>query len=287
MCYYIANKGERNMPTCGRVIEIGENRGPFDQRFSIKVAPGALRNHFLSLLRLWFPRSVNAVEGETWNEIILVTSDVEQRESVLRTLRLLKHAVTIDDEADVSHALAIHRYPDIKQRSYVGNLVYHAKYTSYPNHHESELCDLLLTFFLAHTPYRHATHITSPPSHHGTSWSGIAGKLATCIGTNENLQPVHVISSPRNPQKNAEDPSDCSEILGTFRVQGRVDGAIVLVIDDFYGAGCTLAEMARVLRAAGAYKVLSLTGSKTAKGCRGLPPESENWPDWIPTEVLG
>ena len=287
MCYYVANEGERDMPTCGRVIAFGETLGSVDWRFSVKVAPGTLRNNFLSLLQLWFPRSVNAVEGDKWDEITLVTSDMGQRESVLRALRLLNHAVTIDDDADVSHALAIHRYGDIGQRSYVGNLVYQAKYTPHPFLHESELGRLMLTFFLAHTPYRGATHITSPPSHDGSPWSGTAGKLATRIGANENLLPMNVISSPRNPRKNAEHPGDCSEILGTFQAKERLDGAIVLVIDDLYGAGCTLTEMARVLRAAGASKVLSLSGSKTAKGCRGLRPKSENWPDWSPTEVLG
>ena len=54
-------------------------------------------------------------------------------------------------------------------------------------------------------------------------------------------------------------------VKGAFRVQNfeRIKGKTILLLDDLYDSGATLNECTRVLKAAGAQKVLVLTLTRT------------------------
>ncbi len=226
-------------------------------------------------------------EGEKRNEVVLVTQNRELRDKVNKLLNVLSQTVTIDDHADLSYALAIHRYMDIHSRSYVGDLVHKGKYWLQASEDQLELADAMLGFIDAHPGFSGVSRVSCPPSSSGNRWAGLTGFLADHVSRKLNLPKVAIEGPTRRPRKQTEHLDDCSDVHGTFWVSERIQGETILVVDDLYGAGCTTNEAVRVLRLAGARRVFALAGSKTATRCNGLSPESENWPDWIPSEAFG
>jgi len=68
------------------------------------------------------------------------------------------------------------------------------------------------------------------------------------------------------PQKDMRNPAQKqANVAGAFAVSGPVRGLRLLVLDDLYGSGATLAEVARVLKRAGATAVLVLTLTRTMR----------------------
>ena len=273
------------MPICGRVEEFREESSTQRWKFRVTVAEGKLLSHIASVFQSSFRSGIIVREDDAQKEIVLVTQSRELRGQVRRVLSVLSQAVTIEDHADLSHALAIHRYPDIESHSYVGDLVQKAKYRQ-TSVEQLELADAMLGFIDAHPGFSGVSRVSCPPSSSGNRWAGLTGFLADHVSRNLNLPKVAIEGPTRRPRKQTEHLDDCSDVHGTFWVSERIQGETILVVDDLYGAGCTTNETVRVLRLAGARRVLSLAGSKTAKRCNGLSPESENWPDWIPSEAF-
>lgn len=87
------------------------------------------------------------------------------------------------------------------------------------------------------------------------------------LGACGKIQPV-------KEQKSLEQDLEIlwDNVHGKFMVVTPVRDKSVIILDDLYGSGITLGEVARACRAAGAKSVLSLAATKTAKFCNGLSP---------------
>ena len=275
------------MPQCGRIVDVTEH--PHDDSWTLTIRPSSLRDRVAAVLNSSFQSGVEVVGSREQHDgkIAIRTQNAQVRSAMPKLLELLSRSVTIADDADVSHAIAIHRYADIEEHSYVGELVQRAKYFDQPLAETAELTAAVLTVIEAHPAYQRATHVTCPPSSSGKSGAGLAAHLAGAISQRLAITQLAIWGPERAPRKQTDSLDDCAEVHGTFRVSVPLRGATVLVVDDLYGAGCTSDEAVRALRAAGARHVLVLACSKTAKRCNGLPANADDWPDWIPSEVLG
>jgi predicted amidophosphoribosyltransferase len=69
----------------------------------------------------------------------------------------------------------------------------------------------------------------------------------------------------RAPAKHMELIDRAAALEGQFRCPADVPGQRILIVDDVYSTGTTMQETARVLRAAGAVGVSSLTAVRTMR----------------------
>ncbi len=279
------------MPRCGRMdlIESSEMLGRW--RFVATVLPLSLRTKLMRTLQMALGDQVVVAPGMNANEIIVTSGESDWERPTHRLLNLLAQHVTIEDDTDASHALAVHTLFDSQVddgngvKSYIGEVVSDAKY-SRDSWSEAHLAELMTEFVDSHPLFRRATHITCPPgSSGGNNTSGLAHRLVEHTNARLGLQFVTIQGMSRVPRKSKRHSNDCSDVNGTFQVSQRVEGATVLVLDDLYGHGCTVNEVARSLRAARVRQVLALSGSKDATGCEGLPPHQGNWHDWHPPNL--
>ena len=208
-------------------------------------------------------------------------------ESIETALYLLETSVTIEDSADASHALRIHDARDEHgagwAHSDIGKLVKAAK--SYGpgsgDHRKAEqLADEMLHWIKAMPPYAAAGVIVPAPASNSDKTYDLPAFIARQLSSRMHRPRIHIHSSNTAPQKNLPETEKLTadELARRYTVVGDVRGQTTLVIDDIYESGATVGAMTKVLRNAGASTVLSLTATKTAKGCQGLTPTTDHWP---------
>ncbi|MYA01209.1 MAG: hypothetical protein F4038_07745 [Chloroflexi bacterium] len=278
------------MPTCGRVTHFNETSRNLYWRYTAKVRPPSLRDHLSMAVKRSLMPGVQVTPGYAWNEIVLATRSPDARSQIRSLLELLSRSVTIEDDADCSHALGVHTLfnPDVEDTSgaktYIGEVASDAKYTGHV-WSAGQLADLMADFVDSHPLYSQASRITCPPSSNdGFNTSGLAYRMAQRVSNLLGLPFVSMSGSQREARKNKRRINDCSDVIGTFEVTDHVSGDTVLVVDDLYGHGCTINEATRALRVSRCKRVLALSGSKDASGCQGLPPHIDKWPNWVPAE---
>ena len=251
-----------------------------------------MQDRFIQIVKRTLPSGVEVVRSREQDvgKVAIRAKNAQVGSAMPKLLELLSRSVTIDDDADVSHALAVHTLfgpdPDDDRgtKSYIGEVVSDAKYTS-DRWSETHLAELMTEFVDSHPLFRQATHVSCPPgSSGGDNTSGLVYRLVEHMRGRLGLRFVAIQGTSREPRKRKRQSTDCSDVSGTFRISQHTAGATVLVIDDLYGHGCTVNEVVRVLRAARVSRVLALSGSKDASGCNGLPPQRDNWHDWVPDE---
>ena len=115
------------MPDCGRVVEIRSNRSVGQWQLEVSVRPASMQDHFVALLRRALPSEIDVHTGTQPQTVLLTSSRAEHFESIREFLELLRDSVTINDDAVASHALGLHWFADIKERSQLGDLVEQAK----------------------------------------------------------------------------------------------------------------------------------------------------------------
>ena len=267
------------MPICGRVVssEIQPISRPTE--IIVNVAPATMVGSFERILASAFNDAIT-IEQASHGQFGMAIHDPARMNDVEQLLTVLKNHVTIDDTADESHALRVNRYMDRKKRSDVGEITHSLKYGERAAQFQAldDLLEHLYPFIEAHPLYLSAAVIAAaPPS---ALWRPnppqlVADRLAEEYG----MRKLRITSPDRaqRKMKNDEDEVDCTDIEGQFRVEGSVDGATVLLIDDFYHGGCTVNECVRALKQAGAGRVLALTAVKNATHCDGLDPSWEKW----------
>lgn len=277
------------MPTCGRIVKIQRSQRAIRWQLAAAVRPPSLRDRMLAELGRALPDGVQTGKGQQASELVL-SSNLQEHEPLTRQLlALLERSVSINDDADCSHALGVHTLfdPDNDNgtKTYIGEVVSDAKYSRNP-WAEEDLSKLMTDFVSSHPLFRQATHITCPPSSSGgVNHDGLANSLARRISAHFGLSFVTIHGPSRTPRKNMRNSGDCSEVDGAFSVTHDLREATTLVVDDLYGHGCTINEVTRALRAAGCEHIFALAGSKDASACNGLPPHTDKWPDWHPPEL--
>lgn len=213
----------------------------------------------------------------------------QQREQAETVLFLLKTSVTIADQADASHALRVHDAKDEESGNWlhsdIGKLVRQAKSYDQDWHAGDQqaathLADELRDWIEAMSPYAAADVMIPAPSSNPNKTYDLPAFIAERLTASMSRPLVRIRSSNTAPQKDLSEKEKLSvnQLARCYTVEGDVRGRTVLVIDDIYESGGTVEAMTQVLRAEGARAVLSLTATKAASGCKGLPPNTANWP---------
>lgn len=194
-----------------------------------------------------------------------------ERSVVESFFRLLKSTVTIDDMLDECHALDFHERSDDEDqlvRTDIGEECYRAKY----RHSEVDrerLTRRFLDFISVHPTYANAGLVASVPACDGGE-DGLSRRLVDGIVRASGRRHVRVDRvSGRPPQKGVghDDPTTAEALrkqnqLGSMMCRATLNGAAVIVVDDLYGSGATVAEAARALKQADAGAVVGLAATK-------------------------
>ena len=215
--------------------------------------------------------------------------DEDDRVEAETVLRLLQTSVTIRDSADASHALRIHNAmnasTDTWMYSDIGKLVqaaksYHRDWSPGDQRLADKLAREMLNWIRGMPLYADADMIVAAPSTNQNKEYDLPGLIAEYISSQTAKRRAEILSSQTSPQKGLKQSEKASaeELAQYYRVRGDVRNRSVIIIDDLYESGGTVGGVANALRRAGARRILSLTATKTAKGCGGLPAQTANWP---------
>ena len=91
----------------------------------------------------------------------------------------------------------------------------------------------------------------------------------------EFVKKTHSVSQQKYLEQNPEILRE--NVHGKFMVATPVRDKSVIILDDLYGSGATLDELARACKAADAKTVLSFTATKNATFCQGI--SASGWYD--------
>ena len=279
------------MPVCGRLEEVTMTEHAGGLRFSAMPHREATKPvDFATVLARLLPgweigeKADGSVVGNappSWDDATRVGAET--------ILYLLETSVTIDDQADASHALRIHRAFDESTgesvRSDIGKLVRTAKsydQSGSPGDRRAaiRLANEMLYWIEEIPCYREADVIVSAPPTNPNKDYDLPAFIAERVESSTSMQLSAILSEHTEPQKGLpeDEKASAEELAQRYSLTDDINGKIVLVIDDIYESGATVGGITHVLRAGGARAVLSLTATKTAKGCQGLPPHIANWP---------
>lgn len=206
--------------------------------------------------------------------VTLVGDVPSEGEAQLREfLAVIAGCLTIDDSLDESHALDYHQVEDATTgnltRTVIGRLVNQAKYRTLRAPRE-RIGSALAGFIRAHPRYAHADAIAYMPPHTAGTRGGLSRRLVSqLIETRSHGQVVIERVRTRIAQKEISDEvrrvgiqRRMANQRNSMKVDGALTGASVIVVDDLYGSGASMAEAARALRDAGATTVLGLCATK-------------------------
>lgn len=271
------------MPTCGRIR--GFEWADVNRRcLRVTVHDYADDIPFAEYVRRAFP-SAEIREDDFWGKKFLLTVPKSERlEDVLAFLTLLQSSVTIDDDADESHALGMHWYSR-HGRTQLGELVRSTKsygWDSGDPDRASELVDRAVEWVSRHPSYRRASAVAPIPPTNLQKRHDLPALVAKGISDALAMGMCEIRSTNVVEQKslaNDEHTESDAELTGAYTVARDLTDQNVVLVDDLYRSGRTMSEGVRALRAAGAKTVLSLAMSKTSIGVDGLYAYANNWED--------
>ncbi|KFU76083.1 Phosphoribosyl transferase domain-containing protein [Amycolatopsis lurida] len=127
------------------------------------------------------------------------------------------------------------------------------------------LCDSLSDVVVRHEWFNEATRILAVPGHTLAKRS-VSVILGTLLSHEFGipLTTVESKSGDRKPAKNMT-PEERKALLHEFRVEEDLEGRTVLVLDDIYHTGYTMAGVANAAKRAGATTVLGLAAARNLR----------------------
>ena len=229
-----------------------------------------------------------------WEMAFTIPYSAKAKAGLSSLLSVLKWTVTIEDSADESHAIYLHKIPfpsmdtsdpDAEpdwKRSKVGQLVNEAKsYDARSGSVESaeQLCDKKFRYWISrHVRYQRAGVIIPAPLGNPNKSFDLPWFTANRLSSHLGVRVVRAKSVRATGQQKSvgfELDARYNNVAGKYSVPINLDGETVIVLDDIYSSGATMRDLVRAARAAGAQTVLSLAATKTAKYTKGLTPS-----DW-------
>jgi len=211
-----------------------------------------------------------------------------QQEDLEEFLMVVGHSLTIEDRLDESHALAPHTIPLEPGGGFVrtklGGLVYKAKdYTkSVPVRNQKaagEILDWMTEFIDRHPRYARAhTIVTVPssdPARKETLVTYLGRGLAETLGKRLVL-PRRIVGVEARKDIDGSRPEFNQEQGATAVLAGDLQGEAIIIIDDLYKTGDSMAEVCGLCRKTGAIEVLGLVATKNATATRGM--DLLSWP---------
>lgn len=201
---------------------------------------------------------------------------VPPREELSNAMNLLTNVLTVCDDADASHCLDLYKLPDDRLPSDewpytpVGRLVYRAKYR-WNQSCARDVAKEMALFVASHPAFRAAGAIGAMPSSGSGQWYDAPPLWRQLLARQFGFQEIHIwrtrpvaaqkaITDKAEKARNQQNSMDCD---------AAVAGRSVIVLDDLYMDGDTLAEAVPAARARGARQVLALCAVKTATGTQG------------------
>ena len=177
---------------------------------------------------------------------------------------------TLIGEFDVGYALANHTtiQEGVRQYTPMGQMVYEFKYRGRKSHIDA-LVDELRKFLDEADDYQRIDLIVPVPGTMADRAYDPVGCLVTELSTRTGLlfgKDVLIKTRQTRPQKEMVNITQKTlNVKGAFKIQNheKIRGKNILLIDDLYDSGATLNECTRVLKSAGARKVLVLTLTRT------------------------
>ncbi len=229
-----------------------------------------------------------------WQTDFRIPYSTDSKAALVRLLNVLTWTVTIEDEADESHSLYLHKIPfpskdtsdpDAEpdwKHSKVGLLVNEAKSYGIGSGNvksAKELCDDKFLYWIRrHVRYQRADVILPAPLGNPNKSFDLPWFIANRLTSTLRIPLVTAQSTRSTEQQKSVDfdlEARYNNIAGKFSIPTSLDGRTVIALDDIYSSGATMTELVRAARAAGAKTVLGLTATKTARHTRGLTPS-----DW-------
>ncbi len=180
----------------------------------------------------------------------------------------LSHALV--GEFDVGFALANHTIiqEGVRQYTPLGQMVFEFKYQERRSHIDA-LLDEMVKFLEEADDYQQIDLIVPVPCTMGDRAYDPVNYLATELSKRIGLifgKDVLIKTRPTRPQKELVNITQKTlNVKGAFKVQhhDKIRGKNILLIDDLYDSGATLNECTRVMKSAGARKVLVFTLTRT------------------------
>jgi hypothetical protein len=209
----------------------------------------------------------------------LLSSALPLRTEIADLLDLLTRAVTLPSPRGMDTALALDWYKVaddlIEPRSWsntvAGDWVSRGKYwyRSGPQPQQdagSRAARALVEAVQRHPALTAATVVADVPGHDALQVS-FGSRLAASVARHTSRPFVSVSCTvPFRPEaKNVTDAQHAAVLDGSFRVAEPLRGARVLVVDDVFRSGRSMAEVARACRAAGAAAVCGLCVVRTMR----------------------
>jgi ComF family protein len=195
--------------------------------------------------------------------------NVEDIQTVKRFINgKLSHALVGD--FDIGFALANHTVIQEGTRQYtpLGQMVYEFKYQERKSHMNA-LVDEMVKFLEEADDYNRIDLIVPVPATMGDRAYDPVGLLVTELNKRTGLlvaKDVLIKTRQTRPQKELVNITQKTlNVKGAFKVQNneKIGGKKILLIDDLFDSGATVNECTRVLKSAGARKVLVLTLTRT------------------------
>ncbi len=278
------------MPDCGRIVEIRSVGSAGAWRLYVSVRPTTMLDHFSTLMRRALTAGVDVQTSTPPGAVLLASSRAELLASTLAFLELLRSSVTIDDEAVMSHAMGLHWFADIRERTQLGDLVEQAKDYGRSNPSDPVAVEQVqratLSWLARHPVIRSVDAVAAIPGTQPKEFD-LPAALADAISGSLGIRRLWLRSRNQRPQKGQSGPTTSSaRSLGAMMNADRdAFGRRVLLIDDIYRSGNTMMAGLTALRRAGATAVNCLALTKTARDCNGLPASVDNWPDELPETI--
>jgi hypothetical protein len=197
-------------------------------------------------------------------------------------LRVLERVVTLPTPGNLDFAIAIDWYkapvdgvaPNSWPNTSAGDLVHRAKYwylRSSLNREKFKECGGTLVNRLAdvvgeHPLLRDVDSVAAAPGH-DPELRDFGTMLASATARHFG-KPFACCSGPpgfRTPAKDLDPAQRAAAIGDKFACEASMDGQSVLIVDDVYSSGTTMAETARALRKAGAARVAGICPVRTMR----------------------
>jgi hypothetical protein len=236
--------------------------------------PEEVADQVMAMLQPLRPRLIELRDDQrrTWSHRIHLEGPLVH--DYRAAVEILTTALTIVRRPPIDIALALDFYKDpvrgedgatIWRDTPAGSMVHQAKYWG-NDKAAADLASGLVTVIGQHRLYSAADFIVAVPGHDRSKVS-FGERLAADVAQRVDMPLVKpTVASAVRPQRKAQDEQEePMHLEGEFRFGAEVVGRVLLVVDDVYRSGDTMAAIASAAKTAGAAAVFGLVGAKTLR----------------------
>lgn len=253
---------------------LSDSRGNRLEAFEVASTPGSSRE--LLLLRgppevarqvRWLGGCKPETASREWTHKFSYERGVPER--VMTTLAVCQEALVLVPRSPLDVAIALDFYKDPESHedpmhwsnTHAGSLVHKGKYWS-DEAAEQELAVRLTDVVGRHGLYGLGDLVLSVPGHDQSKRPSFGERLATRVAEMSGKRLVEAQArSPIRPPAKERQPDD-PDLATEFEIDNGVDGQVVIVVDDVWGHGDTLAAVSKQTKTRGARRVLALVGAR-------------------------